>query len=84
MCIPEVETTYIDRWRHRLPHFQTQTGMKEHMDNGGMSRWADPAWQHVSRVVSLLGALAARRFGCRVVRLCGCAVVQLGCAPSRV
>jgi len=47
MCIPEVETTYIDRWRHRLPHFQTQTGMKEHMDNGGMSRWADPAWQHV-------------------------------------
>jgi len=32
---------------HRLPGFATQTGMKEHIDNGAMSRWADPAWQSV-------------------------------------
>mmetsp|Transcript_22229 Transcript_22229/g.44759 ORF Transcript_22229/g.44759 Transcript_22229/m.44759 type:complete len:627 (+) Transcript_22229:56-1936(+) len=47
LCLPELETTYIDRWRHRLPRYDRQTGMKEHMDNGGMSRWAHPAWQQV-------------------------------------
>jgi len=47
LYLPEVETTYIDRWRHRVPGYRRQTGMKEHMDNGAMCRWADPAWQKV-------------------------------------
>jgi hypothetical protein len=28
--------------------YRRQTGMKEHMDNGAMCRWADPAWQQAS------------------------------------
>ena len=47
LFLPDVETTYIDRWRHRLPGYDKQTGMKEHIDNGAMCRWADPAWQEV-------------------------------------
>ena len=47
LYLPEAELCYVDRWRHRLPGFATQTGMKEHIDNGAMSRWADPAWQAV-------------------------------------
>ncbi len=45
LFVPEAELTYIDRWRHRLPGYEKQTGMKEHLDNGALSRWADPAWQ---------------------------------------
>ncbi len=45
--VPEAELTYIDRWRHRLPGYEKQIGMKEHLDNGALCRWADPAWQAV-------------------------------------
>ena len=32
---------YCDRWRHRLPNYSEQTGMRPHIDSGGLSRWAD-------------------------------------------
>ena len=32
---------YCDRWRHRLPNYSIQTGMRPHIDAGGLSRWAD-------------------------------------------
>jgi hypothetical protein len=32
---------YCDRWRHRLPRYSIQTGMRPHIDSGGLSRWAD-------------------------------------------
>lgn len=32
---------YCDRWRHRLPKYSEQTGMRPHIDSGGLSRWAD-------------------------------------------
>lgn len=51
LYLPEAELCYIDRWRHRLPGFATQTGMKEHVDNGAMSRWADAAWQAVYKPI---------------------------------
>eukprot|EP00293_Proteomonas_sulcata_P004216 CAMPEP_0184316096 /NCGR_PEP_ID=MMETSP1049-20130417/87972_1 /TAXON_ID=77928 /ORGANISM="Proteomonas sulcata, Strain CCMP704" /LENGTH=283 /DNA_ID=CAMNT_0026634931 /DNA_START=72 /DNA_END=923 /DNA_ORIENTATION=- len=49
--LPELEATYIDRWRHRLPGYKKQSGMKEHLDNGAMARWADPAWQEVYKKI---------------------------------
>lgn len=45
--VPEVDMTYVDRWRHRLPGYDKQRGMKEHLDNGAMCRWADDAWKEV-------------------------------------
>ena len=47
LFLPDAELCYVDRWRHRVPGFSAQTGMKEHIDNGAMSRWADAAWQSV-------------------------------------
>ena len=32
---------YCDRWRHRLPNYSVQSGMRPHIDAGGLSRWAD-------------------------------------------
>lgn len=32
---------YCDRWRHRLPNYPVQSGMRPHIDSGGLSRWAD-------------------------------------------
>jgi hypothetical protein len=33
----------------RCLRYPVQTGMKEHIDNGGFCRWADPAWQQTYR-----------------------------------
>jgi len=47
--VSEADITYVDRWRHRLPGYDKQTGMKEHLDNGAMCRWADDAYREVYR-----------------------------------
>lgn len=43
----QLDLTYVDRWRHRLPTCEEQTGIKEHLDNGSLSRWADPSMRRV-------------------------------------
>ena len=32
-------TRYIDRWRNRLPNYEKQTGLKDHIDNGSLARY---------------------------------------------
>lgn len=46
-CALLQEVTYIDRMRHRLPNYPIQTGMKDHVDNGSLSHWADENFQRV-------------------------------------
>jgi hypothetical protein len=38
---------YCDRWRHRLPKYSAQTGLRPHIDSGGLSRWADEQYVKV-------------------------------------
>jgi hypothetical protein len=41
MLSGDYSAMYCDRWRHRLPNYPTQSGMRPHIDAGGLSRWAD-------------------------------------------
>ena len=49
---------------HRVPGFAAQTGMKEHIDNGAMSRWADAAWQSVYAAILHVVSLPRCPFCC--------------------
>jgi hypothetical protein len=41
MMSGDCSALYCDRWRHRLPNYPVQSGMRPHIDAGGHSRWAD-------------------------------------------
>eukprot|EP00802_Teleaulax_amphioxeia_P004482 Tamp_04486.p1 GENE.Tamp_04486~~Tamp_04486.p1 ORF type:complete len:739 (+),score=157.37 Tamp_04486:20-2236(+) len=64
LYLPDAELCYVDRWRHRVPGFAAQTGMKEHIDNGAMSRWADAAWQSVYAAILHVVSLPRCPFCC--------------------
>jgi hypothetical protein len=47
MLSGDYSAIYCDRWRHRLPNYPTQSGMRPHIDAGGLSRWADEEYAKV-------------------------------------
>jgi hypothetical protein len=47
MLSGDCSAVYCDRWRHRLPNYSIQTGMRPHIDAGGLSRWADEEYVKV-------------------------------------